>query len=175
VYELVHLLAQRVIFLCQPLGQMLLIDNLLGSLIAVERQATTGTLHDDGWTQPAEYTGLVVFGWIQSGNNDVVWVVERRATCWTCSVRIGRPRESSRIGALCAEDMAVAISTAASTATTRRDKPAGGNNGVVVELGTALEVVTPQDKFHTDQAKAESRVKVGVRCCSTDEAGTAGA
>jgi hypothetical protein len=163
VYELVHLLAQRVIFLRQPLGQMLLIDNLLGSLIAVERQATTGTLHDDGRTQPAEYTGLVVFGWIQSGNNDVVWVVERRATCWTCSVRIGRPRESSRIGALCAEDMAIAISIA------------GGDNGVVVELGTALEVVTPQGKFHTDQAKAESRLKVGVRCCSTDEAGTAGA
>jgi hypothetical protein len=134
---------------------MLLIDDLLKGLIAMECQASTSTLHDDSRTQPTEYTGLVVFGRIQSSNNDVVWVVERRATCGACSMCIRRPREPSRICALCAKDMATAMSTSESTAITRWDKPAGGDNGAVVKLGTTLEAVTPQGKLHAGKTKVE--------------------
>jgi hypothetical protein len=71
----------------------------------MEREATTGTLHDDGRTQAAKDARLVVFGWIQTGNHNVVWVMERSTTCRTRSVCVGRPGEPGGIGTLRAEDM----------------------------------------------------------------------
>ena len=59
--ELIHLLTKRIVLASQAFREVLLVDNLLRRLIAMERQATAGTLHDDCWTQAAEYRRLVVF------------------------------------------------------------------------------------------------------------------
>lgn len=112
MYELVHLLAERVILFCQTFRQMFLVDDFLGRLVAMECQSTTRTLHDDGGAQTAENTGLVVLGRVQSCNNHIVWVVEWCATSWTCSVCIRRPGEAGRVRAAGAENMATSLSLA---------------------------------------------------------------
>lgn len=76
VYELVHLLAQRVVLLRQPLRKVLLVDDLLRSLVAVKCQTTTGTLHYDRGAQPTEHAGLVILGRIQSSGCNIIWVVK---------------------------------------------------------------------------------------------------
>lgn len=58
--ELVHLVTERVILFCQPLRQMLLIDNLLRRLVAVECQSAARTLHDNGGAETAQNARLVV-------------------------------------------------------------------------------------------------------------------
>jgi hypothetical protein len=95
---------------------MLLVDNFLRSLIAVKSKATTGTFHDNGRTQPTEYAGLVVLRGIQSSDNDVVWIVKCRTASWATSLSVRGSRESQGVGAVGAEDMAVAISTVSSRA-----------------------------------------------------------
>lgn len=61
VHELIHLLTERIVLASQAFREVLLIDDLLRRLIAMECQAATGTLHDDCWTQAAKYRRLVVF------------------------------------------------------------------------------------------------------------------
>lgn len=74
--ELVHLLAQCVILLGQTLGKMLLINDLLRCLVAVEGQAAACTLHDDCGTKTAQHRGFVVLRWIQTSNDYIVGIVE---------------------------------------------------------------------------------------------------
>lgn len=59
--ELIHVLAERVVFLSESFRKMLLVDHLLRRLVGVERQATTCTLHDDSGTEAAQHACLVVF------------------------------------------------------------------------------------------------------------------
>lgn len=59
--ELIHLLTENVIFLSQAFCQVFLVDDLLRRLIAVKGQSSTRTLHDNGGTEAAKHTRLVVF------------------------------------------------------------------------------------------------------------------
>lgn len=105
VNDLIHLLAECVELVREVFRQMLLVDDLLRRLIAVEGETATGALHDDRRTQAAEHAGLIVFGGIKAGNNDVVRIVEGCAACWARSACVCRAREPSGVGTLCAEDM----------------------------------------------------------------------
>jgi hypothetical protein len=71
---------------------MLLIDDFLGRLVAVETEASTRTFHNDGWTETTEYAGLVILRRVKAGNNYIVWIDEACPTGWTLSVGVGRPR-----------------------------------------------------------------------------------
>lgn len=62
VNQLIHLLAQCVVLLGQAFRQVLLIDDFLGSLVAMKCQPTARALHDDRRTQTAENACLVVLG-----------------------------------------------------------------------------------------------------------------
>lgn len=58
--ELIHLVTERIVLFCQPLRQMLLIDDLLRRLVAVECQSAACTLHDNGWAEAAQNARLVI-------------------------------------------------------------------------------------------------------------------
>ena len=49
--------------------------HLLRSLVAVEGEASSSTLHDDARTQSTEDTRLVVLGRVELSDNNVIWVV----------------------------------------------------------------------------------------------------
>jgi hypothetical protein len=88
MYQLIHLLAQRIVLLREAFGKVLLVYDFLRRLVTVECEAATGTLYDDVGTQATENARLVVLGWIEAGNHDVIWIVERCSTCWTRSIRV---------------------------------------------------------------------------------------
>lgn len=74
--KLVHLLAQCIVLFGQTLCKMLLINDLLRCLVAVESQATTCTLHNDHGTETAQHRGFVVFRWIQACKDYIVRIME---------------------------------------------------------------------------------------------------
>ena len=61
MYELIHLLTERIVLASQAFCEVLLIDNLLRRLIAMERQAAACTFHNDCWAQATKHRRLVVF------------------------------------------------------------------------------------------------------------------
>lgn len=74
--ELIHLLAQRIVFFRKTLCEMFLVDNLLRCLVAVKGQTAACTLHDDCWAEATQHGSLVVFGWIETRNDHIVWIVK---------------------------------------------------------------------------------------------------
>lgn len=105
MYELVHLLAKNCVFVRQALGQVFLIDDLLCRLIAVEAEASTGTLHDDGWAEATQNARLVILGRIEAGNHYIVGIDQVRSTGRAEPVGIGRLRKASSVSAINAKDM----------------------------------------------------------------------
>jgi hypothetical protein len=85
---------------------MLLVDDLLRGLVAIERQTPTSTLHDDCWAETAKDAGLVVLRRVETLDNDIVGIDQRRAASGTLSVGIGCTRQTRAICALGAEDVA---------------------------------------------------------------------
>jgi hypothetical protein len=57
---------------------MLLVDDFLGRLIAIESKASTCTFHDDGRTEATEDASLVVLGRVQACNDYVVRIKKVR-------------------------------------------------------------------------------------------------
>lgn len=98
----VHLVAERRIFFVQTLHHELLVHtggvsaslneeslsflHLLGSLIAVKREASACAFYDDARTETTKDAGLVVFCRIKLRENSVVGVGQNSRTCRTASL-----------------------------------------------------------------------------------------
>lgn len=96
-------------------------SHLLSGLIAVEREATAGALHDDAGAQAAQDAGLVVLARVELRHDRIVWVRKLGLASRTraCAARIGEPKT---LGARDAEDVA-----------------AGRDHGAIVQLRPAFE------------------------------------
>jgi hypothetical protein len=150
IYECIHLLVQVCVLLRQCLRKMLLIDDFLGRLVAVEGKTSTGTVHNDRGAQTTQYRSFVVFRGIEPGDYDIIWVDELGAARRTYSVRIRRSRKAGGIAALAAEDMTSGgIRWRKVRSSVNFDSPTGRHYGSIVKLSPAAEVVASEIELHT--------------------------
>jgi hypothetical protein len=119
--------------------------HFLRSLVMIESHAAPSTFNDDGWAQATQHAGLVVFSWIQLGDDHIVVVQELSLACWT-SARAGvGAREAQGFRAWDTEDVAA-----------RRD------HCLLVELRAAFERVAAKVIIHLCSVVLDEDVVGGV-------------
>ena len=123
--------------------------HLLRRLITPKSQSTTSALHNSTRTEPTQYTGLVVFRWLQKCRHRIVGLSEDSLACWADSLPSSCSSQAQGIRALVAEDMTgLPVSKAGIVLQFTNNAPASCDYSSFCELFPAFERVAAECEIH---------------------------
>ena len=123
--------------------------HLLRRLVTPKSQPTTSALHNSTRTKPTQYTGLVVFRWLQKCGHRIVGLSEDSLACWADSLPSSCNSQTQGIRALVAEDMTgLSVSKARIVLQFTGNIPASCDHSSFCELFPAFERVAAEREIH---------------------------